>query len=163
MIALHCLLSVTQISFHGGRYHREATKQCFINSPTSFFSRNQCIMKKYSKTFLLVSLCLSPFYLFSQQTVDTAKANNEVLAALNDYIAALNKLDLTKTISYFSNTKDFLVFDNGKAWNYEEFTDGLRSSFSQIKKALVRHDTVYVRSIAGGFDDGALPPNSNKL
>lgn len=105
-------------------------------------------MKKYSKTFLLVSLCLSPFYLFSQQTVNTAKANNEVLAALNDYIAALNKLDLTKTISYFSNTKDFLVFDNGKAWNYEEFTDGLRSSFSQIKKALVRHDTVYVRSIA---------------
>jgi hypothetical protein len=66
---------------------------------------------------------------------------------LNDYIAALKLLDLSKTISYFSNSKDFLVFDNGKAWNYEEFTAGLKTSFSQIKKAFVSYDIIYVLSI----------------
>jgi len=105
-------------------------------------------MKKHLKTLLLIGSCLSFSCSFSQQNADTAKANKEVLATLNNYIAALKQLDLSKTISYFSNTKDFLVYDNGKAWNYEEFTAGLKTSFSQIKKALVRYDSVYVRSIA---------------
>ena len=105
-------------------------------------------MKKYLKTFLLIGLCLSFLISFSQQNADTSKANKEVLATLNNYIAALKQLDLPKTISYFSNAKDFLVYDNGKACNYEEFTAGLKSSFSQIKKAFVSYDSIYVRSIA---------------
>jgi ketosteroid isomerase-like protein len=105
-------------------------------------------MKKHLKTFLLIGSCLSFTCLFSQQDADTAKANKEVLAALKDYIAALKQLDLSKTISYYSNTKDFLVYDNGKAWNYEEFVAGLKTSFSQIKKALVSYDSIYIRSIA---------------
>lgn len=117
------------------------------NTAVVFQTKLICIMKKYLKTFLLIGLCLSVFYSFSQQNSDTAKANKEVLATLNDYIAALKRLDLSKTISYFSNSKDFLVFDNGKAWNYEEFTAGLKTSFSQIKKAFVSYDIIYVRSI----------------
>jgi hypothetical protein len=105
-------------------------------------------MKKHLRTFLLIALCLSFSYSFSQQNADTARANKEVLATLSDYITALKQLDLSKTISYYSNTKDFLVCDNGKAWNYEEFVAGLKTSFSQIKKALVSYDRIYVRSIA---------------
>jgi hypothetical protein len=105
-------------------------------------------MEKYLKTFLLIGFCVSFFYSYSQPNADTAKANKEVLATLNNYITALKQLDLSKTISYFSNTNDFLVYDNGKAWNYEEFTAGLKTTFSQIKKAIVRYDSVYVRSIA---------------
>jgi hypothetical protein len=41
-----------------------------------------------------------------------------------------------------------LVYDNGKAWNYEEFVRGLKTSFSQIKKSLVTYDSIYIRSIA---------------
>lgn len=105
-------------------------------------------MKKHVRTFLLIGSCLSFSYSFSQQNADTAKANQEVLATLNDYIAALRQLDLSKTISYYSNTKDFLVYDNGKAWNYEEFVAGLKTSFPQIKKAVVNYDSIYIRSIA---------------
>ncbi|MFL5743012.1 MAG: nuclear transport factor 2 family protein [Flavisolibacter sp.] len=105
-------------------------------------------MKKYLRTFLLIGLCLSFSYSFSQQNTDTTKANKEVLATLNDYISALKELDLSKTISYFSNAKDFLVYENGKAWNYQEFTAGLKTSFPQIKKAHVSYDSVYVRNIA---------------
>jgi len=113
-----------------------------------FFTQKLYMMTKHLKTFLLIGFCISFSYSFSQQNADTAKANKEVLATLNDYIAALKQLDLSKTISYFSNTKDFLVYDNGKAWNYEEFVAGLKTSFSQIKKAIVRYDSIYVRSIA---------------
>jgi ketosteroid isomerase-like protein len=104
-------------------------------------------MKNYLKAFLSIGLCLLFSCSFSQQNADTAKANKEVLATLNDYIAALRALDLPKTISYYSNSKDFLVYDNGKAWNYEEFTAGLKTAFSQIKKAVVSYDGIYLRNI----------------
>jgi hypothetical protein len=104
-------------------------------------------MKKYLKTFLSICLCLSFLYSFSQQNADTAKANKEALATLNGYSTALKEHDISKAISYLSNTKDFLVYDNGKAMNYEEFTAAIRTAFSQIKKTLVRYDTVYVRNI----------------
>jgi hypothetical protein len=66
-------------------------------------------MKKHLKTFLLIGSSLSFSYSFSQSNADTAKANKEVLATLNNYITALKQLDLPKTISYLSNTQDFLV------------------------------------------------------
>jgi ketosteroid isomerase-like protein len=113
-----------------------------------FRDKNYIIVTKRLKTFLLIGSCLSFSYLFSQQNIDTAKANKEVLATLKDYVAALKQLDISKTVSYYSKTKDFLVYDNGKAWNYEEFVGGLKTSFSQIKEALVSYDSIYVRSIA---------------
>jgi hypothetical protein len=104
-------------------------------------------MKKYVKTLLSICLCLSFCYSFSQQIADTSKANNEALATLNNYFAALKENDISKAISYLSNTKDFLVFANGKAMNYEEFTAGARTTSSQIKKVLLRYDTIYTRNI----------------
>jgi len=106
-------------------------------------------MKKYLKAFFLISLCLSFSYSFSQQNADTANDNKEALATLNGYFAALKEHDISKAISYFSNTKDFLVYVNGKAMNYEEFTTGLRTTFLQIKEIVVRYDTVYIRNIGG--------------
>jgi len=106
-------------------------------------------MKKYLKAFFSISMCLSFFYSSSQQNADTAKDNKEALATLNGYLAALNEHDIAKAISYFSNTKDFLVYANGKGMNYEEFTTGLRTTFLQIRAMLVRYDTVYVRNIGG--------------
>jgi hypothetical protein len=104
-------------------------------------------MEKYLRTFLSICLCLSFSYSFCQQNADTAKANKEALATLNNYTAALKEHDISKAISYLSNTKDFLVYDNGKAMNYEEFTVAIRAAFLQIKKTVVRYDIVYVRSI----------------
>lgn len=91
-------------------------------------------------------MCLSFSYSFSQQNVDTAKDNKEALATLNDYLNALKEHDISKAISYFSNTKDFLIYVNNTAMNYEEFITGLRTSFLQIKKMHVHYDTVYVRN-----------------
>lgn len=105
-------------------------------------------MKNYLKIFLLITFCFSFSCSFSQQNTDTAKTNKEVLNALNGYIAALKELNLSKTISYYSNTKDFLIYDNGKAWNYDEFTDALKNTFSQLKKATVSYNDFYVRNIS---------------
>ena len=104
-------------------------------------------MKNYVKAFLSIGLCLSFSCSFSQQNADTSKANKEALATLNDYFAALKENDISKAISYFSNTKDFLVFANGKAMNYEEFTAIARTTSSRIKKLLFRYDTIYIRNI----------------
>lgn len=110
-------------------------------------------MKKCLSTFFLIGLCLSFSRLFSQQDADTAMDNKEVLGILNSYTTALKEHDITKAISYCSNTKDFLVCVDGKALNYEEFTSSLKTSFSQIKEMHVSSDTVYVRNIGA---DAAL-------
>jgi hypothetical protein len=127
-------------------------------------------MKKYLRTVFLISLCLSLSRLFSQQNVDTAMDNKEVLAILNSYTAALKEHDIAKAIGYCSNTKDFLVCVDGKAFNYEEFTSSLRTSFSQIKEMRVSSDTVYVRNIGpdaalitGVFHEGVTDMNNRQF
>lgn len=104
-------------------------------------------MKKYLKTFLSLGLCLSFSFSFSQPKADTAKANKEALTTFNDYLAAYKENDMSKAISYFSNSKDFLILTNGKAANYEEFTASARTFSSQIKKHVLRYDTIYIRNI----------------
>ena len=105
-------------------------------------------MNNYLKSLLSITLCFSSFCSFSQQIADTAKDNKEALAALNGYIDALQKLDIPKAISYCSNTPDFIVFENGKAMNYEEFTTNMRTNFPQAKKVLITSINVHVRNIS---------------
>ena len=127
-------------------------------------------MNKHLKTFFSVGMCLSFFYSFSQQNADTAKDNKEALTTLNGYLAALKEHDISKAISYYSNTKDFFVYSDGKAMNYEEFTTGARATFLQIKEMLVRYDTVYVRNlgenavlITGPFHETLTDMNDRKF
>jgi hypothetical protein len=126
-------------------------------------------MSNYLKTFLLIWSCLSFSSSFSQQIADTAKANKEALATLNNYIAALKELNVIKAISYCSDSKDFLVYQDGNAMNYEEFTASIRTAFSQIKKAVVHYESVHVRHIAqdavlitGPFHQTVSDPNDKE-
>ncbi|GEO12149.1 nuclear transport factor 2 family protein [Segetibacter aerophilus] len=104
-------------------------------------------MKKYLRTFLSLGLCLSFSYSFSKPKADTAKANREAFATFNDYLAAYKENDMSKAISYFSNSKDFLILANGKAFNSEEFTASVRQFSPQIKKHVLWYDTIYIRNI----------------
>jgi ketosteroid isomerase-like protein len=104
-------------------------------------------MKKYFKSFFSISLCLVFYSSFGQETADTVKANRDALATLNNYLVAVKEHDVSKTLSYFSNTNDFLVYANDKAMNYEEFTTGIKTTFSQIKSLDLRFDNIYIRNI----------------
>jgi hypothetical protein len=128
------------------------------------------IMKNYSKAFLSIGLCLLFSCSFSQQSPDTAKANKEALATLNDYFVALKENDISKAINFYANTKDFLVLANGKAMSYEEFTTSARTTSSQIKKLLLRYDKIYVRNIdesavmiTGPFHQSVIDTNDRQF
>ena len=69
-------------------------------------------MKRYLQTFLLIGLCLVSSYSFCQHNADTAKNNKEALAALNGDIGAIKEHDISKALSYYCNSKDFLVAFN---------------------------------------------------
>ena len=96
--------------------------------------------------FLLVGFSIS-FNSFSQ-SVEEKELNKEITNVLNEYYAAVNAQDVNKTISYCLNSPDFITYVNGRANNYEEWTNQVKAFLPTPKKIRYSFDTLYTRKIS---------------
>jgi len=95
--------------------------------------------------FLLIGFGIS-FYSFSQ-SIEDKELNKEITNLLNEYYAAVNAQDVNKTISYYLNSPDFITYVNGKANDYEEWTNQVKVFLPTPKKIRYSFDTLYTRKI----------------
>jgi ketosteroid isomerase-like protein len=108
----------------------------------SLLSENGPISRQYRHFWCILvvifAACNSNVH---KEKFDEGLLRNQVDSTMSAYLDALSKHDGERIVSYYLNSPDFEVVENGKFYQYQEF----------IKRAIAFYSGI--RDVSGGFSD----------